>query len=77
MCECQNKNINNYWIGKGELLQKIDSLEKFMEGKQKDNSIYRMSSEELHNFWLDKIERLKEFLEDSSKKDFNLKREKE
>lgn len=46
------------------ILKKLDSLTDFMEKKQKDNSIYRMSVDELHNFWLGRIELMKQFVEE-------------
>lgn len=46
-----------------KILTKLDSLTDFMEGKQRDNSIYNFSVEELHNFWLGRIELVKQYVE--------------
>lgn len=69
-------NRSPFWstsyFTKEELIVKLDSLIAFMESKQKDNTIYKMSCEELNNFWMDRIYMLKEHLSNSMVDKINL-----
>jgi len=51
---------NQKWYSEEEIQEKINSLINFLDIKQKENFIYKLTTDELYCFFLNKLDKLKE-----------------
>ena len=55
-------DLDNQFIDKADILQKIDNQIKFRESEQKNNNVYRKSSDDLNEDFIEELEDLKKEL---------------